>query len=104
MIQLHLDLHVDPAKEADMLAHFHTAFRPAAQTFTGFVDVKMLKLRGAAVGTPPPGLNYRFWLVYESEELRQKWVTSALHADVWGGMEKTFTSNQYDVLIFDVAP
>ena len=102
MIQLHLDLHVDPAREAEMLAYFRSTFRPAAATFRGFIDVQMLKLRGAAAGTAPLGVNYRFWLVYESEELRQKWVTSDVHAEVWGRMEKTFTSHQYDVLIFDI--
>jgi len=101
MIQLHLDLHVAPAKEAEMLRYFHTVFRPAAAKFEGFLDLRMLKLRGAAVGEPPANMNYRFWLSYESEELRQKWVTSDVHTVVWGGMEHMFTSHDYDVLIFD---
>jgi heme-degrading monooxygenase HmoA len=101
-IQLHLDLLVDPAKEAQMLTYFNTVFRPAAMKFPGYIDLKMLKFRTAAVGTAPRGMNYRFWLSYESEELRQKWVTSDVHATVWGEMEKTFSSNNYDVLIFDI--
>jgi heme-degrading monooxygenase HmoA len=102
MIQLHLDLYVDPAKEAEMLRYFTTVFRPAAAKFTGYIDVKMLKLRGAFVGRAPSNVNYRFWLVYESEELRQKWIASDVHTEVWGGMETMFTSHDYDVLIFDV--
>jgi hypothetical protein len=102
MIQLHLDLSVDPAKEQEMLRYFDTVFRPAAQTFAGYVDVRMLKLRAALMGEAPPGVNYRFALVYRSEELRQIWVTSDVHATVWGGMEKTFSSTDYNVLLFDV--
>jgi heme-degrading monooxygenase HmoA len=102
VIQLHLDLAVDPAKERQMIACFETTFRPAAMTFPGYVDVKMLKLRTAAVGTAPAGMNYRFALVYESEELRQQWVTSDVHARVWSEMEQTFSSTDYNVLIFDI--
>jgi len=102
MIQLHLDLAVDPAKEQEMLRYFDGVFRPAARKFQGFIDLKMLKLHAAVVGKAPPGMNYRFWLSYESEELRQKWVTSAIHTEVWAGMEKTFSKTEYDVLLFDV--
>ena len=101
MIQLHLDLKVNPAKEQEMVQYFETVFRPAAQRFDGYIDVRMLKLRAALMGAAPAGVNYRFSLVYESEELRQKWVTSDVHARVWGGMEKTFSSTNYDVLLFD---
>jgi heme-degrading monooxygenase HmoA len=101
-IQLHLDLAVDPAKEEQMLNYFATVFRPAAATFPGYIDLQMLKLRAAVMGIAPAGVNYRFALAYESEELRQRWVTSDVHAAVWGELEKTFTSRDYNVLIFDV--
>lgn len=101
MIHLHLDLSVDPSKEQDMLRYFDTVFRPAAMKFEGYVDVRMLKLRAALMGKAPAGVNYRFALIYQSEELRQKWVTSDTHAVVWGGMEKTFSSTDYDILLFD---
>ena len=78
-IQLHVDLSVDPAKEKEMLHNFATIFRPAAAKFAGYIDVKMLKLRSALVGSAPPGVNYRFELTYQSEELRQKWVSSPTH-------------------------
>ena len=101
MIQLHLDLSVDPAKEQEMLQYFEAVFRPTAQTFEGYVDVRMLKLQAALMGVAPAGVNYRFALIYQSEALRQRWVTSDVHATVWGGMEKTFSSTKYDVLLFD---
>jgi heme-degrading monooxygenase HmoA len=101
-IQLHLDLAVDPAKEQQMLNYFETVFRPAATKFPGYIDLRMLKLRAAVVGSAPAGVNYRFALAYESEELRQQWVTSDVHATVWSEMERTFTSKDYNVLIFDV--
>ena len=102
MIHLHLDLSVDPAKEQEMVRYFETVFRPAAQRFEGYIDVRMLKLRAALMGVAPAGVNYRFALSYKSEELRQKWVTSDVHTTVWGGMEKIFSSTNYDVLLFDV--
>jgi hypothetical protein len=101
MIAIHLDVHVDPSKEPEMLRYFETVFRPAAMRFEGYMDVRMLKLRAAVMGAAPAGINYRFALTYQSEELRQKWVTSDIHTTVWGGMEKTFSSTNYDVLLFD---
>ena len=102
-IQLFVDMAVDPAKEQEMLRHFETVFRPAATRFKGFIDVKMLKLRSALVGSAPACVNYRFALSYESEELRQKWVCSDIHGEVWGAMEKMLSSPDYTVLLFDVA-
>jgi heme-degrading monooxygenase HmoA len=102
-IQLHVDLSVDPAKEQEMLHNFHTIFRPAAVKQAGFIDVKMLKLRSALAGAAPAGANYRFVLTYASEEQRQAWVASATHKKVWPTIEKTLTSKDYTVLLYDVA-
>lgn len=101
MIQVHVDLSVAPANEQEMLRYFQTVFRPAAQKFRGYVDVRMLKLVAVPVGTAPSGLAYRFAITYESEELRQKWVASDIHQEVWGAMERLTTSS-YTVLQFDV--
>jgi hypothetical protein len=103
MVQVHVDLAVDPAKEREMLRYFQTVFRPAAMKFRGYLDVRMLKLRAVPVGTAPAGMNYRFAITYETEELRQKWVASEIHQEVWGGIEKTLSSPNYDVLLFDVS-
>jgi hypothetical protein len=100
-IVLHVDLSVDPAKEQEMLHNFRTVFKPAATKFPGYVDVKMLKLRTALQGAGPAGMNYRFQLTYQSEELRQKWVASDIHKKVWPTIENTLSSKNYTVLLFD---
>jgi hypothetical protein len=102
-IMLHVDLAVDPAKEKEMLQNFRTIFRPAAAKFAGYIDVKMIKLRSALMGSAPKGLNYRFVLSYQSEELRQKWVASDTHQKVWPTIENTLLSKNYTVLLFDVS-
>ena len=102
-IQLHVDLSVDPAKEREMLHNFKTIFRPAAAKQPGYIDVEMLKLRSAVQGKAPAGINYRFALTYQSEELRQKWVASTTHQRVWPTIENTLTSKDYTVLLFDVS-
>ena len=101
-IQLHVDLSVDPAKEKEMLHNFETIFRPAAAKQPGYIDVKMEKLRSALQGAAPAGVNYRFVLTYQSEELRQKWVAAPIHQKVWPTIENTLTHKNYTVLLFDV--
>ena len=100
-IVLHVDLSVDPAKEREMLHNFHTIFKPAAEKFPGYIDVKMCKLRSALQGAAPSGVNYRFQLTYQSEELRQKWVASETHQKAWPTIENTLKSKNYVVLLFD---
>lgn len=102
-IQLHVDLSVDPAKEAEMLHNFKTIFLPAAVKQPGYIDVQLLSLQSAIQGSAPAGLNYRFVLTYESEALRQKWVASETHKKVWPTIEKTLSSTSYTVLLFDIA-
>lgn len=63
----------------------------------------MLKLRSVPKGKGPAGMNYRFALVYESEELRQKWIASDVHQRVWPTIEKMLSSPDYTVSLFDVA-
>src|ERR1017187_10804761 len=71
-IQVHVDMSVDPAKEKQMLRHFEQDFKPAAAKFPGYIDVKIVKLRSAFQGKPPAGLNYRFVLTYQNDQLQQK--------------------------------
>ena len=101
-IQLHLDMSVDPAREKEMLHNFETIFRPEAAKHPGYIDVKLLKLRTAVKGSNPPGVNYRFCLTYQSEELRQKWIATAAHQRVWPTLENTLVTKDYTVLLFDV--
>jgi hypothetical protein len=100
-ILLHLDMLVDPAKEQLMIQKFHTEFRPTAMKHQGYIDVKIAKLRGALTGKAPAGMNYRFALTFESEELRQKWIASADHQRVWPLIENTLSDKNYSVLLFD---
>ena len=86
-----------------MLHNFETIFRPAAIKQAGYIDVKMLKLRRALMGKAPAGVNYRFALTYQSEELRQKWVASDIHQKVWPTMENLLATKNYTVLLFDVS-
>lgn len=102
MIQVHVEMAVDPAKEQEMVRYFQTVFRPAAMKFRGYIDVRMLKVVAVPVGAAPAGLNYRFSITYENEELRQKWVASDIHQEVWGAMEKTLSDPNYTVILFEV--
>lgn len=102
-IVLYCDLPVDPAREQEMLHHFHSDFKPVAEKFEGYIDLKMLKLRTVIQGGPPPpkAVNYRFQLTYESEELRQKWIASAVHQQKWPLIENTLVDKGYLVLLAD---
>lgn len=102
MIQVHVEMAIDPAKEQEMVRYFQTVFRPAAMKFRGYIDVRMLKVLAVPVGAVPAGLNYRFSITYESEELRQKWIASDIHQEVWGAMEKTLSTPDYTVILFEV--
>ena len=102
-IELHVDMSVDPAKEQEMLHNFHTIIKPAAMKQNGYIDVNVMKLRQAVAGKAPEGMNYRFVLKFKSEELRQVWINSATHKRVWPTVEKTLTTTNYNVLLFDLA-
>jgi hypothetical protein len=101
-IQLHADLAIDPAREADAIHYFETVYRPTAKRFEGYIDLQLLKLQAALVGAAPAGINYRFSITFTSEPLRLKWVASDAHQDVWGTLETFLTKREYDFLLFDV--
>ena len=84
-----------------MLKHFETVFRPAAAKQPGYIDVKMLKLRSTISGKAPAGVNYRFALTFQSEELRQKWIKTEVHQKVWPPIEDMLTTKDYTTLLFD---
>jgi hypothetical protein len=102
-IVLYCDLKVDPQREQEMLDQYHRRFKPAAEKFDGFIDLKILKLRKVLQGGPAPeeGINYRFQLTYESEEKRQLWIASEVHSRVWPLIENTLTDIGYIVLLTD---
>ncbi len=101
-IQLHADLAVDPAREAEAVRYFETVYRPTAGRFEGYIDLHLLKLQAALVGSAPAGINYRFSITFASEELRLKWVASDAHQDVWGTLETFLTKHEHDFLLFEI--
>jgi hypothetical protein len=102
-IRLDVDLTVDPSREKEMLKNFHEIFKPAAIKHPGYIDVQIFKLRTVVMGKAPGDANYRFVLTYQSEELRQKWVASAVHQKVWPTIENTLKHKNYTVLLYDYA-
>ena len=100
---LHCDLMVDPAREAELIQYFHDVFLPVAETFAGFRDLKMLKLKTLIQGEAPtaPGAQYRFQLSYESEALRQVWTNSPEHAALWPTIENALMDKGYPIVLYD---
>jgi hypothetical protein len=88
-----------------MLHRFHHDFKPAAEKFEGYIDLKMLKLRKVIQGAPAPAanINYRFQLTYQSEELRQRWIASEVHKRLWPQIEALVSNKDYLVLLTDNA-
>jgi hypothetical protein len=105
MILLYCDLAVKPDKEQQMLQVFHHTFRPAAEKFKGFVDLKILKYDHLVQGKPlTAGINYRFALTYESLALQQAWVNSPTHKSLWPLMAETLANpDDFQVLVFNNA-
>src|ERR1041385_9100705 len=101
-IQLHADLAIDPARETEAIHYFETIYRPTASRFDGYIDLQLLKLTAALVGSAPAHLTHRFSITFASEALRQQWVASDAHQVVWGRLETFLTSHDYDFLLFDV--
>jgi len=103
-IILYCDLAIDPAREQEMLDHYHNDFKPAAEKFPGYMDLKMVKIHKVMQGSPAPekGVNYRFQLAYKSEEARQKWISSPIHKRLWPLIENTVVNRNYLVLLTDI--
>jgi hypothetical protein len=101
-IQLHADLAVDPAKEEEMLRFFAEKFRPAAAQQPGYLDMRMLKLTSTLRGVAPPGTNYQFVLTFSSEALRQKWIATDTHKQLWPILEGMLTDKNYSRLLYEV--
>lgn len=103
LIELHVDLTVNPSRERELLDTFYNVFRPAASRQPGYIDVRLLKLRTAFAGEPPSGSNYRFVLLFETEELRQKWIATPVHQEVWPKIAQTLVHENYTIFLYDAA-
>lgn len=101
-IQLHADLAIDPARRAEAVHYFETVYRPTARRFEGYIDLHLLELSAALVGSAPSGITHRFSITFASEPLRQKWVASDAHQEVWGRLETFLTRREYDFLLFEI--
>lgn len=101
-VQLHCDLAVDPAKEAEMVRYFETVYRPTGMKFKGYIDLRILRLHSVLLGSAPAGMNYRFLITYETEELRQAWITSDEHQVVWPTLQSFLTQTEFNFLLFEV--
>ena len=101
-IQLHADLAIDEARESEAIRYFETVYKPTASRFEGYIDLQLLKLKAALVGSAPAGINYRFSITFMTEALRLKWVASDPHQQVWGTLETFLTKREYDFLLFEV--
>lgn len=101
-VQLHCDLAVDPTKEAEMVKYFETIYRPAATKFEGYIDLRILKLQAVLLGHAPANMNYRFSITFTTEDLRQKWVHSDIHQQVWPTLQTFMTSTDFDFLLFEL--
>lgn len=100
-IQVHGDLAVDPAREAEAIRYFETVYRPTAARFEGYLDLTLLKLTTAVTGSAPPGMNYRFSITFQNEALRQRWVASPEHQEVWNALAAFLTTEDVAFLLFD---
>ena len=99
---MHCDLRVDPERAAEAEHYFEAVYRPAAMKFEGYVDLQLLRLRSVIAGQAPAGVNHRFSITYDSEELRMAWVRSDAHETVWPTLRGFLTSNDFDFLLFEV--
>jgi hypothetical protein len=52
-------------------------------------------------GAPPQDANYRFVLIFENEELRQQWIATATHQEVWPAFASILANENYTILLYD---
>jgi hypothetical protein len=89
VIQLHVEMEVDPAQEKELLTNYRQTFRPAISKQPGFVDAKLMKFRSVASGGVKPPASYRLLICFQNEQLRLQWVATDLHQKVWPTLSKT---------------
>jgi hypothetical protein len=77
-VQLHMDLDVDPALEAEFISSFDKVFAPIIRNHPGLQELKLMKVRQQASGTAPHG-PYRAILGFQSKKLWAAWVASTDH-------------------------
>lgn len=101
-IQLHVDLDVDTAREAELLNNYRTKFRPAISRQPGFVEVKLMKLDSAVAGKAPANTSYRLLLSFQTEAQRKAWVATAEHQKVWPAIQQTLRGPNVNAVLFQI--
>ena len=101
-IQLHVDLDVDPGREAELLTNYRTKFQPAIKKQPGFVEVKLMKLESAVAGKAPANTSYRLLLSFQTEAQRQAWVATPVHQKVWPTIQQTLRGPNVNAVLFQV--
>lgn len=100
-IQLHVELFVDPAREAEMVKNYHSIFKPVISKQPGFVDVKLIKMRSVLEGEKPKTA-WRLLISFKTEEQRLTWVKTDDHQRVWPSIEKTLVGKKYAIVLYDI--
>lgn len=100
-IELHCDLDVDPAKEADLVKTFHSVFAPTMAKQPGFASVTLLKLEAAKAGPAPPNASHRLVISFETEAGRVAWVATDDHQRVWPQMEKNLRGAKFTAILWN---
>ena len=101
-IQLHIELEVDPAKQAELTANFRNHFRPAIRKQPGFLDVKLLKMRKLMTDKLDGNWNYKLVLTFQTEEQRLAWASTADHEKAWPTIAGTLAGRKIRVILYDV--
>ena len=101
-IQLHIELEVDPAKEAELAINFRNHFRPAIRKQRGFLDVKLLKMRKTLAGKLDGNWSYKLVLTFKTEEEREAWAKTDDHQKAWPTIAGTLTGRRIRVILYDV--
>jgi heme-degrading monooxygenase HmoA len=85
LFQLYFEV-ADPNRAAFEKA-FVEVFEPALRRQKGFQSVKFLRLfspaQVAEIGAAPTEFNYQVNFVFDSEESRRRWATTADHDVAW---------------------
>ena len=67
----------------------------------GYIEMRMLKLKSAPRRSSA-GANYQFVLTFASEALRQKWIATDTHKQLWPILEGMLTDKNYSRLFYEV--
>jgi heme-degrading monooxygenase HmoA len=79
-----VDIALRPNFDQELAQVFKGPFSAAIKAQDGFLDVSLLQ--------PVEGRDYELIIVFTDQQLQQKWVATALHAEVWAAMEANFES------------